>query len=225
MSRSIRLALAALAFAVLARPVLAQEGTPAPISPPPAEQAEATPSAESFMAMVMANMGAGDNPEMGFGAMAPPPDMEAHVMGGGPLAALTGANALTDDQYDKLYALKESCEDQMGPMMLQLHQAQRHLHAALTASDLDMKNIKSLESQVASARAAMSTAMMDKMVAGAQILTPAQRLAIHKHMERMALGGWHHGWGGHPMMHHGPHPMMMEHHHPPMDGHPPEHKE
>lgn len=128
----------------------------------------------------------------------------------GPLSALQGENALTDDQCEKLYALRSQFLDQTGPKMLQFKSASRQLKDALTSADIDTKRVKDLQSQIASLKADMSNAVTNNLLAGAQVLTAGQRKAIHQAMVRSNLGccggqGTFHQW------HHPPFPPGAHH--------------
>ncbi|MDZ4834621.1 MAG: hypothetical protein SGJ27_12655 [Candidatus Melainabacteria bacterium] len=101
-------------------------------------------------------------------SMLPPPGMTVGAMraghgggsrggrhhgGGCPLWMLDGENAVTDDQYEKLYDLKNRTLDQIGPKMLELHTASRHLRDALTQETIDEKSAKKLQSQITGLKA------------------------------------------------------------------------
>jgi Spy/CpxP family protein refolding chaperone len=143
------------------------------------------------------------------------PRLMFHRPGGppnGPFGTLTGPLALSDDQWEKLYQIREDSMEHMGPKMLQMHQTMHHLMDALASPDQDTKKIKDLQSQLASLRADMSSAETSKLVAMSQVLTADQRAAIHKAMIKHAVMGGMMGGHGHMGGHGGPP-------HPPMGGH------
>lgn len=114
----------------------------------------------------------------------------------GPLGMLTGANALTDDQYEKMYTIRNETMDAVAPKQLALRQAMRNLFDALAKADQDTARIKSLQSQIASLKADISSAELSKLVQMSQVLTADQRKAIHNGMIRRCVGssmmGHHH---------------------------------
>jgi Spy/CpxP family protein refolding chaperone len=121
----------------------------------------------------------------------------------GPFGMLMqGPNALTDDQFEKMYAIRNQTMDAVAPKKLALHQATRDLFDALSRPDQDTARIKSLQSQVTSLKSDISSAELSKMVQMSQVLTPEQRKAVRTGMIRGCVGGM---MGHH---HHG----MMDHH-------------
>src|ERR1700733_13635164 len=70
-----------------------------------------------------------------------PPHMGGWHHGGhhGPFGALQGPLALTSDQYERLYSLKNQSMDANGSKMLQLHQLHRQLRDSLASADFDPK--------------------------------------------------------------------------------------
>lgn len=123
----------------------------------------------------------------------------------GPFAALEGPLALSDDQWERLWAIHGDSEDQVGPKKLALHTAMRHFMAAVGDSNQDTKKIKDLQNQIASLKADLSQAESSKLVAMSQVLTGDQRAAIHKMMIRhMLMHKWHGHHGGPGGPEHGP---------------------
>ncbi|HEY9714640.1 MAG TPA: periplasmic heavy metal sensor [Chroococcales cyanobacterium] len=123
---------------------------------------------------------------------------------------LTGALALTDDQYQRFYDLKQSYLDAVGPRVLQKRTLERHLKNELIATDIDTKKVKDIERDLNSVKADLANQRIDHLIAMSQILTPDQRKAIHtaiiKHgfaMHAMGCEGGMHGHHG--MKHHGFH--------------------
>ena len=125
----------------------------------------------------------------------------ARGRGGCPLSLLDGENAVTSEQYEKLYALKNSVLDSRGPKMLELMTAKRHLRDELTRETIDERTVKKLQNQITSAKTDLSNLEMDSKLQMMQILTAAQRKELRKAM----IEGPKRGWGGPGEMHH----MMM----------------
>jgi Spy/CpxP family protein refolding chaperone len=118
---------------------------------------------------------------------------------GGPFGMLHGDLALTNDQFQQLYSIKESTADSLGPKKLELHTAFRNLMDALGAGSQDSGKIKSLQDRIASLKSDISNQETGKLVQMSQVLTADQRNAIHMAMIKASLGGFHHHGG-----HHGP---------------------
>jgi len=120
----------------------------------------------------------------------------------GPFGMLMhGPNALTDDQFEKMYAIRNETSDSVEPKKLALHQAMRNLFDSLSRPDQDTAKIKSLQSQIASLKSDISAAELNKMVQMSQVLTPEQRKAVRAGMIRGCVGGMM-GHHHHGMMHH-----------------------
>ena len=117
--------------------------------------------------------------------------------GGGFGGALHGPLALSDDQFERLYSIKNATTDQAGPKKLELHTSFRNLMDALAAPNQDTGRIKSLQDRIASLKSDLSTLETGKLVQMSQVLTADQRSAIHIAMIRRSLGGHHHGGHGH----------------------------
>ncbi len=117
-----------------------------------------------------------------------------------PLDSLEGANALSNDQYQKLYDIKGQFIANMVPKGLNMYMLTRKMKDLLTASDIDTKAVKDLEKQISSATSDLSMTVMDSIISANQVLTPDQRKELHTHMIRSTFGGggYHHHEGAHP---------------------------
>lgn len=116
--------------------------------------------------------------------------------GHGPFGALQGALALTDDQYERLYAIKNDASDAMAPKKMALHQAFRGLMDSIGQGDQDSAKISRYQSQVASLKSDLSTAETNKLVKMSAVLTADQRKALRMAMIKASLSR-HHGHGHH----------------------------
>jgi Spy/CpxP family protein refolding chaperone len=114
---------------------------------------------------------------------------------------LQGPLAMSDDQYEKLYAIKNDVSDSIAPKKVQLHQAMRNLMDSLGQADQDQTKIKGLQSQIAGLKSDISSAELSKMVRMSQVLTPEQRKTLHSAMIKMCVMRGMHGHG-HQMHHH-----------------------
>jgi Spy/CpxP family protein refolding chaperone len=117
---------------------------------------------------------------------------------------LSGVNALTDEQYEKLYALRNAFLNTVGPKMSEIGRLHRELKDSLLASDIDSKRVGDLSSRLMALRSEVAQAKMNRLIASAQVLTADQRHALHSDMIRhSATAGLlddHHG--GHSHHHH-----------------------
>ncbi len=98
--------------------------------------------------------------------------------------ALSGENALTDEQYEKIYELKNQTMDRLGPKMVELHAAMRHLKDQLTRENIDDKAVKRLQNQVSSLKSDIETIKIGSHIEMMESLTPAQRKALRHAMVR-----------------------------------------
>jgi Spy/CpxP family protein refolding chaperone len=130
------------------------------------------------------------------------------MMGGG--CGLKGELALTDDQYEKMYNLRNDFLDRVGPKMVEAHALERHLRDVLTSSNIDTKKAGDIKSKLAATKSDLAEAKADMEIQMAQILTADQRKHLRLAMAKCPMmGGWGHrpmhhphgGWGG--RSHHG----------------------
>lgn len=158
---------------------------------------DAAPSLEKHMGMGEAPVAAGG------------PDMhEGMAMGGGghiighfrcPLNLLDGPNALSDDQYQKLYDIKGQFITTVVPKGLNMYGLIRKMQDLLTAPSLDTPAVRDLEKQISSGTSDISMTVMDSLVSVSQVLTPDQRKELHKRLIQAEVGGgWHHHDAPHP---------------------------
>jgi len=105
-----------------------------------------------------------------------------------PLTMLEGANALTDDQYQKLYDIKGQFIANIVPKGLNMYLLIRKMKDLLTAADTDTKAVKTAEKQIAAAASDLSMTVMDSIVSVNDVLTPEQRKELHTRMIRSTLG-------------------------------------
>jgi hypothetical protein len=118
------------------------------------------------------------------------------------LSMLEGPNALSDDQYQKLYDIKGQFIANIVPKGLNVYMLIHKMKDLLTASDTDTKAVKDLERQISSATSDISMTVMDSIVSASQVLTPEQRKELHRQMIRSTFGGGgqskHHTEAPHP---------------------------
>ena len=180
-------------------------------------------SAPAQMGGVMA-FGGGDIEIMSpqFAAVLAPPTADAFPMGHGEEGGgeehhhhgwFSEANKMSDDQYEKLYAIREDVQDQMGLKRAQEMILHRKLRDVLSAATIDTKQAQDLAGKITALKADMSSIKLDSMIKMAQVFTPEQRKELRMKMIRGHHhhhghdGGHHHHFGHHE----GPGP-SHEHH-------------
>lgn len=117
-------------------------------------------------------------------------------MGGGD--CLRGLN-LSDEQYEKMYGIKNQFLDQVGPKMLEVRTLERHLKDVLTSPSLDAGKAKSLQSKINALKSDLANAKLENKLAMLDVLTAEQRKEIR---ERVIKGGMMGGPGMRRMIHH-----------------------
>ena len=120
----------------------------------------------------------------------------------GILGSLEGPLAVTDDQYEKLYSLRNAYLDRIAPKTMQIGQLHRQMKDALVSANLDAKAVSDLGGRINGLKNEIATAKLDRVIASAQVLTPDQRKALHDRMIRHSvemehMGGEHGGHHGH----------------------------
>jgi Spy/CpxP family protein refolding chaperone len=119
---------------------------------------------------------------------------------------------LTDDQYEKLFAIKREGMIRMAAGAGQMMTAHMNLHDLLVQPTLDKAKILAAQNNINTLKTANANARMEQTIAMMSVLTPEQRAELHKRMVhrvvdgmgpmgRMGMGkrgGWeHHMHGGH----------------------------
>jgi len=106
-----------------------------------------------------------------------------------PWEKLEGANALTDEQYQKLYDIKGQFIASIVPKGLNVWMLARKMKDLLEVGNVDTNAVKDVEKQIAAATSDLSMTAMDSIVLANQVLTPEQRKELHKMSIRSTLGG------------------------------------
>lgn len=99
----------------------------------------------------------------------------------------SGEHALTDDQYEKLYSLKNSMLDKVGPKMVELHSLERQLKDAITRADMDSKKAGELKGKITSLKSDLASIKIDSQIAFMEILTADQRKDMRQAMVKGPL--------------------------------------
>lgn len=113
-----------------------------------------------------------------------------HKMHRSPFADLN----LTDDQYEKLWALKRDSMGKNAAKFGELMGAEMQLHDLLLQPEIDRTKIMALQGRINAAKADLANSRVEDRIATMNVLTAEQRRDLRRKMlERMA-GGW--GGGG-----------------------------
>jgi len=110
-----------------------------------------------------------------------------------------GALDLSDDQYERIYALKNSFLDKVGPKMLEIRTQERHLKDTMTQPSVDAKAARNMQDKINNLRADVSNIKLDNKLAVLDVLTAEQRKKIRDWMIKGGRG-MHHRGGPHKMM-------------------------
>jgi Spy/CpxP family protein refolding chaperone len=111
-----------------------------------------------------------------------------------PMALPLSGVDLSDEQIEKLAQLNTAFMEQTGPVIFKLHALEAQFRLALSSSNLNMDDVNSLRSKIASQRVQVDSAAGDYAIAQAQSLTPEQRHQIKLDLERFELN---HSFGPH----------------------------
>ncbi len=109
--------------------------------------------------------------------------------GGGGGGCLSGENALTDEQREQIYDLKNKMLDELGPKMAAYGSAKRHLRDVLTQETIDSSQADKLQKQIIALKSDMETLKLSNRTEMAKVLTGSQRKALRQAM--MKFGGGH----------------------------------
>ncbi|MGD9683785.1 MAG: Spy/CpxP family protein refolding chaperone [Candidatus Obscuribacterales bacterium] len=120
--------------------------------------------------------------------------------GCGIASVLEGDNAITDEQRESLYKLKNQLLDEIGPKCLAYASQKRALKDAMTQSELSEKSVQKMIDSIASLKSDMTRIKLSYKLKAAQVFTPEQRKALHMAMIKGC---------GHRHMHSGMMRMMM----------------
>jgi Spy/CpxP family protein refolding chaperone len=200
----------AMSTLLVAKPVFAQEA--APVQEQDVQQAMTPEAFDILLAVTAPSEGfafQGDSVAVGAGGDSAAMGPKGGWHHEGPLS---GANALTDDQCERLYSLHNQFLDSQGPKMAKLGALHRQLKDSLASANFDAKRSADLGSQINALKSEIDAAKMDRLIASAQVLTSEQRHALHEHMIRHSAmlpglaGPLGHEHGGHGHEH-------GEHHH------------
>lgn len=192
------------------QPVLAQEEAlfdqelpplalelPAGAMPLPGSIAIDGPAPGDEMVIGFANMPM-PMPTLGAGRMCP-------SSGGCPL--MSGENALTDEQFEKMHSLKNAMLDKVGPKMAELSSLERQLKDVLTGASIDSKKAAELKNKITQAKSDQASIKVEHQIAMAEVLTAEQRKIMRQALVKGPMGKMggrgkmmmrsrHHGMGG-----------------------------
>jgi len=187
MTKSLGAALAFAALTTVAPGALAQVDEPDPdlvplpgiVEPFEIAISELGPLAGGFGDFALGPMGPGPGPgRMGRCPMGGGP--------GGPFGFLQGDLALTDDQFEKLYTLRNQFLDKAGPKMLALKDSERDMRDLMTRATVDKAKVKALQNTINESKAALANLRLDHKLNTLDVLTEEQRKELRR---RFIQGG------------------------------------
>ena len=117
---------------------------------------------------------------------------------GGGGCPMLGALDLSDDQFEKFYALKNAFMDKVGPKMLEIRTSERHLKDLMTQTTVDAKAARNLQDRINGLKGDVANMKLDNRLAMHDVLNDEQRKKIRDFAVK----------GGRGMHHRGPRPMM-----------------
>ena len=104
-----------------------------------------------------------------------------------------GALDLSDDQYEKIYALKNSLLDKVGPKMLEIRTHERHLRDLMTQTNVDAKAARNLQDKINGLKADLANMKLDNRLAMHDVLNDEQRKKIRDWVIKGGRGMHHRG--------------------------------
>ena len=104
-----------------------------------------------------------------------------------------GALDLSDDQYEKFYALKNSFMDKVGPKMLEIRTHERHLKDMMTQTTVDAKACRNLQDKINGLKADVANMKLDNRIAMHDVLNDEQRKKIRDFVVKGGRGMHHRG--------------------------------
>jgi Spy/CpxP family protein refolding chaperone len=95
---------------------------------------------------------------------------------------------LTDDQVEKLAAIRSGAREKADPIMLKMHSLEHEFINALAQSSVNSDDVTRIRTQLSAQKQSLDAIFTDSAVASAQLLTPEQRKQIKLQMSRHELG-------------------------------------
>ncbi len=102
--------------------------------------------------------------------------------GGGPFAGLEGELALTDQQHEKLYELRNALLNEVGPLKAQLQTSQRELKDIMTRAEINPDQARIVQQRINKVQAAIADLHLKNRLGALAALTPDQRTELRRCM-------------------------------------------
>ncbi len=116
--------------------------------------------------------------------------------GGGHHRGMKGGLDLTEAQKEKLFTMKNSLKDAIGPKKLELSKNSRDLRDLLTKPSIDKAAIKSTQGKINELRSDIANLMIAFKADFAETLTPEQRQKMRFGHSSRGHHGYRHGGPG-----------------------------
>lgn len=94
--------------------------------------------------------------------------------------SLKGEFAVTPEQYEKLFAIKNQFRDQIAPKVAELKADGKQMRDLMTQPNVDKSQIQALQSRINTAKESLTSIMLDSKLQQLSVLTPAQRQELRK---------------------------------------------
>lgn len=140
----------------------------------------------------------GPLPVVDAGSLIPDPILAVGETGGGPEGNVTFAAGpgggfagldLSDEQYEKIFALKQDEMVKSAASRANLMAAEVALHDLLLSPTLDTAKIQAAEDHINQLRTQAANARLQNDIARMAVLTPQQREILHKRIVRQVVDG------------------------------------
>lgn len=109
--------------------------------------------------------------------------------GKGPFAFLQGDLALSDAQYEKLFALRNGFLDKAGPVLAQMKANERDMLDLVTQSQLDKAKVKALQNKISDQKAQLANLRIDHRMDTLEVLTSDQRKELRRYIVKGGSAG------------------------------------
>lgn len=110
---------------------------------------------------------------------------------------------LSDEQYEKMFAIKRDTFAKIGPKMVEMKTGEMDLHDLMSQVSPDKAKIQSVQNRINALRSEMSNIQLDSQLNTLGVLTPEQRQDLRRAFLKSAgcmgpgqRGGHHRGGGG-----------------------------
>jgi len=98
----------------------------------------------------------------------------------GMFGSLTGPLAVSNDQLEKIFALKSQAADQITPKVIDLISSSRQMHEAMTEPNVDKSRVLGLQAKINGDKDAIANVKVETKLDELAVLTPDQRQQLRQ---------------------------------------------